>query len=913
MRAKYDHEESTTDAEDGAGNSYQKIVHELEQLKDQVASKHDLMRKVANAYSRSRIRSLNILDLPDELLRIIFEQYMNGIISTGDYFFISDYGYQNGLKDIKNIRLTCRRFCNTSSHLLLRHIDVSMHPSSLAHLDEIACHPLLSKGIQAVRVHFNYFSAYIAMDIIHFTTLAISDLEHDLRSNKLYLERYSDEQHFGIPREKLGLAIDKGELILEQWSRFLNVVRDSEEDPDIIKEEIARSKEVAGLASAHEIYRQHYLAQESVLEDGAFVQAIVTAMSKIPTAKRLFVGDSFRDSFLRHHKYWKPLVDAMEDPESLAARTTVVALDWDTAWSKELDDQPKEILLQLLMAIFDTDIPINHLSLDLSSAVDLSIPLTQEQLQRLAAKTRRLRVFNFQGSASRTGEGLPVGYDPEQIASLCSLVSSCMGGEALTQLNFIMSFALDESAPVSMGSLLAPRHYPNLEILRLTDFPLHLKELKRFLECLNGPICFFMYELWLLSGTWAEALDLIREKAQWESYVVRQHGAECDDMSEEDYEAIFGKERLPSLSDAGTATRDPLSIDLEMKGYITNGRLLFTTCPGPKPCKAAPFAPCSSRLRRIIRGSTEVNAGGPGGGPPGGPPGGPEPAGGGGGEGEGGGGGGGGAEAATDCTGPVVGGPPGTVVGGPEGGDGGAGGVEVVAGPPIFLLVVEVDVEVVLVLGEAGPKARLLLGSPLGTTILEAGTLADELGDTGTDADETTSEGRPKGRLGEAAGVGATGADEDGRGGVTGGGGGTGGADGDVWGGVVGGGGGGVGDADEDATLDDGATDVDDTVTVTVFGEGEDGGGQKVAVTVTVDKQTGNEDEDSRGDVTADDSDDDGRGTDGAGGILEAVLGGGTLEDVLGGVGETLGIDGLDEEAGAAGLVEVPEAPTGPT
>ncbi|KAF3397365.1 hypothetical protein DPV78_007634 [Talaromyces pinophilus] len=139
-------------------------------------------------------------------------------------------------------------------------------------------------------------------------------------------------------------------------------------------------------------------------------------------------------------------------------------------------------------------------------------------------------------------------------------------GEALTQLNFIMSFALDESAPVSMGSLLVPRHYPNLEILRLTDFPLHLKELKRFLECLNGPICFFMDELWLLSGTWAEALDLIREKAWWESYVVRQHGAECDDMSEEDYEAIFGKDRLPSLSDAGTATR-------YVRGMIKNNPL----------------------------------------------------------------------------------------------------------------------------------------------------------------------------------------------------------------------------------------------------------------------------------------------------------------------------------------------------
>lgn len=142
----------------------------------------------------------------------------------------------------------------------------------------------------------------------------------------------------------------------------------------------------------------------------------------------------------------------------------------------------------------------------------------------------------------------------------------------------------------------------------------------------------------------------------------------------------------------------------------------------------------------------------------------------------GGGGGGAGTDATTDSTGLVVRGPPGTVVGGPEGG---GAGVEVVAGPPTLLLVVEVDVEVVLVGDEAGPKARLLLGSPLGMTMLEVGALTDELGRTGTDAGETTSEGRPKRRLEEAAGGDTTGTDEDGRGGVTGGGG-TGGADADV-------------------------------------------------------------------------------------------------------------------------------------
>lgn len=127
-----------------------------------------------------------------------------------------------------------------------------------------------------------------------------------------------------------------------------------------------------------------------------------------------------------------------------------------------------------------------------------------------------------------------------------------------------MSFALDENAPVDMGSLLVSRHYRNLEILRLTECPLHLIELKRFLEGINGSIYIFMDELFLLSGIWAEALDLIREKAHWELYVIRQHGAECDDMSEEDYEAIFGKDGVPSLSDTryvrGMIKNNPLRV-----------------------------------------------------------------------------------------------------------------------------------------------------------------------------------------------------------------------------------------------------------------------------------------------------------------------------------------------------------------
>lgn len=541
MRAEY--VESTTDAEDGLGDSYQKALDQLEQLRNKVVSRRDVMRKAANAYSRSRIRSLNILDLPDELLRMIFEKSRNRMVTSEHYFFVPDPSSWDGIKEIKNIRLTCRRFCNTSSHLLLRHIDVCMSPSSLAHLDEVARHPLLSKGIQAVRVHLNYFSAELATDLTHFITLATMHLEDSLLFSKSIFQEGCEDQPFNTPREKLGPAIDKAELILEEWLEFFDALVDSQEDQNVFDEGVAKSRAVAGLASAHEIYRQQYFAQESVLKDGRFVQAILTAMSKMPTVRRLFVGDDFRDFKGDRFKYVKPFVDAVEDPESLAAEGTVRTLDWDTARSKQLVDQPKEIFLQLLMAVFNSDIPVDYLCVDLTSAAHISIPADQEQLQQLAAGTENLRVFDFRGRDDQKEFGPIVDFGPEQVTSFCSLVSSCMGGKALTRLDLDLSFTLDESAPqppVSMGSLLVSRHCPDLKVLRLSYFPLHLKQLKRFLDALNGPVYINLDHVMLLSGTWAEALDLIRHKSDRHSSVTEPRGAECDDMSEEDMQAIFG-------------------------------------------------------------------------------------------------------------------------------------------------------------------------------------------------------------------------------------------------------------------------------------------------------------------------------------------------------------------------------------
>lgn len=54
--------------------------------------------------------------------------------------------------DIKNIRLTCGRFCSTSSHFLLDCLDVRLTTASIARAKEISCHPTISKGIRILHI-----------------------------------------------------------------------------------------------------------------------------------------------------------------------------------------------------------------------------------------------------------------------------------------------------------------------------------------------------------------------------------------------------------------------------------------------------------------------------------------------------------------------------------------------------------------------------------------------------------------------------------------------------------------------------------------------------------------------------------------------------------------------------------------
>ena len=94
--------------------------------------------------------SLHILNFPNEILFRIFDFLRSEpvrSIAVGGAF-----GYRNGKDDVKNTRLVCRRFRDASSHLLISSLNVSVNKASLAQLDEISRHPLMSKGVRKVNV-----------------------------------------------------------------------------------------------------------------------------------------------------------------------------------------------------------------------------------------------------------------------------------------------------------------------------------------------------------------------------------------------------------------------------------------------------------------------------------------------------------------------------------------------------------------------------------------------------------------------------------------------------------------------------------------------------------------------------------------------------------------------------------------
>lgn len=94
----------------------------------------------------------------------------------------------------------------------------------------------------------------------------------------------------------------------------------------------------------------------------------------------------------------------------------------------------------------------------------------------------------------------------------------------------------------NLSSIISLRSWQNIYYFHWKAVSLHLAELERFNDLLDKPIMLMsMREVHLLSGTWAEALDILRRKSTNYSELRDPLGAECEMMSTEEKKAVFDK------------------------------------------------------------------------------------------------------------------------------------------------------------------------------------------------------------------------------------------------------------------------------------------------------------------------------------------------------------------------------------
>jgi hypothetical protein len=217
----------------------------------------------------------------------------------------------------------------------------------------------------------------------------------------------------------------------------------------------------------------------------------------------------------------------------------------------QIEEPPTELLFQLLLAIHNVGISLIDVEINMTAPRDFTLALSKERLHSLAAATKHLKVFTLRVSgedSNSLGPRLPA----EEVESLHSFLSTFTDAKTIGRLDLDLSFLTDfrSTHMVSLGHFLTSRPWPTLKIVDLTAYPIHLTELEKFLGKLDNRIYMHLSRIHLMSGTWADALDVLCSKADYHSNLDDPSGAECEDMSDEEMKAIFGRGPEPDYRES---------------------------------------------------------------------------------------------------------------------------------------------------------------------------------------------------------------------------------------------------------------------------------------------------------------------------------------------------------------------------
>ncbi|EGX93591.1 hypothetical protein CCM_04966 [Cordyceps militaris CM01] len=482
------------------------------------------LRRRIDKLSRPTLRSLNILDLPNEMLLRIFELVEEFV----PHLAYSAYYYGGaGRKAIANTRLVCRQFCNVSSQLLVRMVRVNFNEPSLARLDEISRHPTIAKGVRAVRV------------VLHFHNSSFNDLDTFISYQTDRLAKAVDVfedswkwGHSAIPEQTASEMITNGRVVVSTLRRMVSA--DTDSDGGYLEDDRSRRAHLEGI---HREYLTLLEKQASRKKTGEFCRLVGSAIARMPSARRLEFTDTDFESLegprlIPGTDVWSALYPVMLQPMT----------GYHTrAYGFELPDY--ECIINVIEAVRNAGTLLSSLDIQLSTlACPTGLVPAPDIRREFSSGMQQLEAFSFKYSGNA---------DDQDVSDLHEFLSTCLDTASLQRLTLDMRGSEAESPTIDLGQIMGSMSRHKLTHIFLRYVAVDVSKLKLLLERLPPSMnCILQMNLCLLSGTWKVALDVLRRKARVITFLTDPRGAECDSMSQEDYERIFGHEDYARSSEA---------------------------------------------------------------------------------------------------------------------------------------------------------------------------------------------------------------------------------------------------------------------------------------------------------------------------------------------------------------------------
>lgn len=484
-------------------------VLELKSLLPKLAGLQGSLRKFFDAYSRPLIRKLHIFNLPEELLMKIFQDVRGDFSATIDDFSATiDNFPRTGIKDIKSLRLTCKRFSDSSSHLLIHHLDVSLTNWSLERLDKVSRHPTISKGIRSLRICAALFKPLPVTGLEEFIRQAVGVLQQDYASEIESMREFFD----GTDR----LYGTLGSFILdpEDHVRFLGLVEDLRNRNNTmlyctryLRGEITPQEENRNLATLSRVYAEYsqlWNGQNMLLQDGTFARVVAQAVARLSPGASMTITDRTGSDFRTLSNEILNKVYANVRKRLLEPRC------WFPKTTSPLTERPINLLYELPIAVAKAGNPLTELRIRLDMGMKHVLLLVEEEAEDLISAAEHLKVLEigFQVKSQTTEEQI----------DLYKLVSLLCKGTNLRSVTLKLEYYFNRGTS-NAGPLLALLPGAKLREIRLKDISAHCEELSELLKKLAPGTYISLDGLCLLSGLWADLLDVLRTKASCDSEV----------------------------------------------------------------------------------------------------------------------------------------------------------------------------------------------------------------------------------------------------------------------------------------------------------------------------------------------------------------------------------------------------------